>query len=203
MPEPEPVSEFTLHAWVDESMHPAVPDVSEPMYILAAAVADPAGCEPIREQLCALMPKGRSRLHWNAEDAPLKRKIASVIGQADFCGLVVVGLRANLKNQERARRKCMEELLFKLEALGVSQVWLETRTETLNRRDLRLVDQLRGRKIITAGIRVDVAYPSEEPMLWIPDAVAGATGMARKGGDDEFRIAMGDTIEEVEISLSR
>lgn len=201
--EPPAAAAFALHAWVDESIHFDVPEVGGAMYILAAAVADPLACEPVRERLRDLVPKGRDRLHWNSEDAPLKRRVAATIGQADICGLVVVGVGADMRNQERARSKCMEALLFKLESLGVSQVWLEARTQTLNRRDLRLIDKLRGRKVITGSIRVDIAYPSEEPMLWIPDALAGATGMARKDVDDEFRNSMGDTIEEIRISISR
>jgi hypothetical protein len=48
-------------------------------------------------------------------------------------------------------------------------------------RDLRLVKALRGKRSISSSIRVEFARPKDEPMLWIPDAVAGAVNGARSG----------------------
>jgi len=195
-------SEFTLQAWVDESMHDAVPGVSDPMYLLAAAVADPSSCEPIRQSLRNLVPNGDERLHWHDADELLQGKVAEAIAGLDCCNLVVVGVRADHRQQERARRKCMEQLVFRLKQIGVSQIWIESRTQSLNAKDKRMFDALRSRRFVGSATRFDFAYPRDEPMLWIPDAVAGATGMARKGVDPQFRAAMGD-VEEIEIAIRR
>lgn len=75
--------------------------------------------------------------------------------------------------QERARTQVLEHLLFNLEEHGVSNVVLEQRTESLNRRDMKTVDRLRGRRVLAQSTRVDWGQPSTEPMLWVADVVAG------------------------------
>jgi hypothetical protein len=114
---------------------------------------------------------------------------------------VVIGVGADPARQERVRRKCLEELLFRLEKLGVSHVWLEAYTPSLNKRDSQMVDALRGAGAITKNIHVDLAYPNDEPMLWILDAVAGATGMARKGTEGAHSEAMQKVTTEIELAI--
>ncbi|NPC98243.1 hypothetical protein [Nocardioides sp. zg-DK7169] len=204
-PTSSPVSadpvEFALHAWVDESIHAPGAEHSG-MYVLASVVADPEGCDHPRDSLVRLVPRGRGRLHWRDEDTPLREKVTAVIAECDFASVVVVGARwANPKAQERARRHCMRRLLFELEQLGVSQVWLESRTSSLNKRDLQLVNALRSENAISAALRVDFGLPSVEPMLWVPDAIAGAVAGARKGSRAGHRQVLGSMVQEIEIAL--
>lgn len=70
-------ADFRLHAWVDESMR--VHGVDEPMYLLGAAVADPAACGGVREELRALLPKGAPKLHWHQMDAREKNRSTGVV----------------------------------------------------------------------------------------------------------------------------
>lgn len=72
----------------------------------------------------------------------------------------------------------MERLLWELGEMHVTPVFLEQRTELLNERDMTLVGHLRGKKSIPSTLRVDIALPSTEPMLWIPDQVLGTIGDA-------------------------
>lgn len=198
-------ADFALHAWVDESMHPPGDHagVAYPgMYVLASVVADPTCCDGPRDQLSELVAKGQQRLHWTHEPEPQRRKIVAAIASCDMAHLVVVGVETTTRvKEERARAKCMSQLLPRLEEIGVSQVWLESRTHSLNQRDMRLIDRLRGQKQISRGIRVDIELPSAEPMLWVPDAVAGAVAAARKGTVAEHRDALRGMLEEHEFSL--
>lgn len=65
--------------------------------------------------------------------------------------------------------------------------------------DARLVKALRGKRSISPSIRVEFARPKDEPMLWIPDAVAGAVNGAQSGRAS----ALGDMgqIEIIKIEL--
>lgn len=172
------------------------------MYVLASVVADPRACEATRAKLMSLVAKGRHRLHWRDESEPLRRKITAVIVACGFPSIVVVGTELDARKQERARRKCMRRLLFELDRVGVGQVWLESRTQSLNRKDGRLIDALRGEQAISKDLRIDFGLPSEEPMLWVPDAVAGACAAARKyAGGEEHRHALGGLLREFDIEL--
>jgi hypothetical protein len=185
-----------LHAFVDESMR--LTSDTQGTYLLAAVVCHLAACDPVREMLRSLRYRRQPRLHWHAEEGPRKIKIAESIGALALPATVVVGMPLSKSKQERARAKCMEALLPELEAQGVGQVWLEARTRSLVRRDMRLVDAQRSQRLITAAIRVDTARPSEEPMLWLPDAVAGAVAAAR-GGRPEYLALIGP-VKQINVS---
>ena len=194
-------SVFTLEAWVDESIHTPGPDVPEGMYVLAATVADPAACDPTREALRALVAKGASRLHWRDESEGMRRDITAAIASCDLISTVVVGARLDQARQERARRKCMQRLLHELELLEVGQVWLESRTASLNRKDIQLIDALRGEGAVSRRLRVDFGLPSQEPMLWVSDAIAGAVSSARKGVEPAHRHKLAGLVTEYDIVL--
>jgi hypothetical protein len=148
--------------------------------------------------LRSLRYRRQPRLHWHAEADPRKTKIAESIGALALPATVVVGMPLAKRKQERARAKCMEALLPELEAQGVTQVWLEARTSSLIRRDMCLVDALRSQRLITPAIRVDTALPGDEPMLWLPDAVAGAVSASRDG-ESEYLALIGP-VQHIEIS---
>jgi hypothetical protein len=185
-----------LHAFVDESMR--LRPNNQGTYLLAAVVCAPVACDPVREMLRSLRYRRQPRLHWNAEESPRKAKIAECIGSLHLAATVVIGMPLAKSKQERARAKCMEALLPEMQARGVSQVFLEARTPSLIRRDMRLVDAIRAKGLITPGIRVDTALPSQEPMLWLPDAVAGAVNAAREG-QPEYLALIG-SVQQIEVS---
>ncbi len=175
---------FALHAWIDERMDVDLEQDSG-RYILASVVCDPSGCDPVRQALRALLQGRQRRLHWRDETGPRRTKIAATISAVDMAAVVVVGAPMANRRQERARRLCMETLLPTLEQdYGVSRVFLEARTQTLIRKDREHVANLVGKRLITPALRVDSARPLEEPMLWIPDAVAGAVGADRLGNPE-------------------
>lgn len=178
--ETDPGAFFELHAWVDESMRSV--NVAEPLYMLGAAIADPSSCESVRDDLRAVRKKG-SKLHWREMDNAAKKQSMDLLGRVDAAHIVVVAAPMDPRRQERARAKCMERLLAELGDLGVSTVFLESRTQSLNARDMRLVEQLRGSRAMPGTLRVEIQVPSLEPMLWIPDQILGALGEGEAGND--------------------
>ena len=79
----------------------------------------------------------------------------------------------------------MERLFAELDRKSVQHVWIESRTNADNGRDQALLQAARTKKIISSRLRVDFAKPLDEPMLWLPDVVAGAYGYARKGTNEK------------------
>lgn len=154
----------------------------------------------MRQDLGSLLLRKQKRLHWRDEEAARRDKIITVLASVDMAAVVVVGMPVAKAKQERARRLCMEELLPRLDQMGVARVWLESRTQTLNRADEKMVLALRGRRLISRELRVEVARPLEEPMLWIPDVVAGAVGAARDG-DPRWLDALREVVTEIDIAM--
>ncbi len=87
------------------------------------------------------------------------------------------------------------------EGLYLLAAAVETRTSSLNERDRRMFAALHARSAMPARLRIDFALPTDEPMLWVADAVAGAVGQARRGFALDVRDALGHGIDEIDISL--
>ena len=186
-----------LHAWVDESVH--LDAAPSGLYILAAAIgAAGVSLNPVRDVLRALVVGPHPRLHWRDELESTRAETVDAIAELGLTHVVVVRADVDPKRQERARRKCLERLLFELSSRRVGRVWLEARTPTLNRRDIKLVDAVRSTGIL-ADLSVDFARPLEEPLLWVPDAVAGAVASTRKKSRADYRERLAHVLEEIEL----
>ena len=94
----------------------------------------------------------------------------------------------------------MQQLLHKLASEGVSQTWFESRDDIGNTRDLAMVANLRTTDALPPTLRIDHAKPLEEPLLWVPDAVAGAIAAAHNGRT-HFRACFEHTLDEVVFEL--
>jgi hypothetical protein len=187
-----------LHSWVDESMH--LLDDGSGWYILAAVVCDPVAAAASRDTLRSLLLRRQPRLHWHTEDGLRRTKLAEAVAALDVKAVVVLGSPLVKSKQERARRICMERLFPELVDRGVTRVWFESRTDKLNARDRDQVAAMRGAKWIDGSLRVDVALPLQEPMLWAADIVAGAVGAARVHGVS-YLDAMQDRVTHIEVGL--
>ncbi len=63
-----------------------------------------------------------------------------------------------------------------------------------------MVVSMRGSKAIPAGLRVDFDRPLAEPMLWLPDVVAG-TVTARRRGRSEWFDRLSGSMELIEVKV--
>ncbi|MGY4767464.1 hypothetical protein ACXC9Q_11165 [Kribbella sp. CWNU-51] len=171
---------FSLSAWVDESVVVGPPGGSG-TYTMAAVVTDHGCCDELRRELTELTIKPGVRLHWVGESVKRRDLVVEAVARMDIAAILTVGTPMERSRQERARRCCLERLLSELDQFGVSEAWLESRAAAQDRRDLRLVDSARRKRLISPDLQVGFARPSAEPMLWLPDAVAGAMSAAVLG----------------------
>lgn len=175
--------------------------VCEPgAYVLAAVVADPLTSDPVRDKLRDLVLRGKDRLHWRDEQPRRRDRIAQTIADGDFVAIVTIGTPMRNSMQERIRSLCLEHLLLELQELGISQVWLESRSESSNRNDLRAVRDLVGHRMLDREVRVSFRRPLDEPMLWLPDAVAGTVTAAHRG-EARWLQMLGPMVTLIEVKV--
>lgn len=170
-------------AYIDESMRQRRDGSG--LYVLAAAVIANEDLAKVREIVQSLGRRTR-RFHWREEEPADRRKAAAVVGDLDVAHLVVVGVGLDNTRQERGRRQCLSRLLWELDGMGVSQVWLDARRPAQNAKDIEFVNVLRARREVSKTLRVNFARGVEEPLVWLPDIVAGAVGAARGDGDQQY-----------------
>lgn len=130
-----------LHAWVDESMRTT--GVRTPVYLLGASI----GVATIRDRaepvLRRLAPRGK-KLHWRELGDAGKATVIEILPTLGLRHLVVVGMPLDGVRQERARGRCFTRLMWELTQRHVAHVSIESRSATLDAKDRRRVDGLRG-----------------------------------------------------------
>src|SRR5438874_2028879 len=102
---------FGLSAWVDESVVTG-PVGGSGTYTMAAVVADDERSPELRRSLADLTIKPGVRLHWVGESTKRRDLIAEAIARMDIAAIVTVGAPMERSRQERARRCCLERLLY-------------------------------------------------------------------------------------------
>lgn len=170
---------MSWYAFVDESEsnRRLDPDV----YILAASIMPAESRDSVREIAQGLRLPGQRKVHWRDESEKRRRLLAEAVASLAVMHLVVVRVGRVGEPSERKRRKCMERLLFELSAMGVHQVIMEGREAKQNCLDLNLLKALRSRKELSAELRIDHISGPGEPLLWLPDILAGSVVAARCG----------------------
>jgi hypothetical protein len=186
-----------LTAHVDESESDQGADPGT--YILAATVLALSSHEEARSSIRTLLVPGQRKLHWyDDRGEPRRRKIVEAIAQLECQHIVVVKSGDPAVHPERRRRLCMKQLLWELEQLGVRHACLEARERKQNARDRQLLDQLRASRQVTAELRMDHVPGPEEPLLWIPDAVAGAI-VADRLAVPQYRAIISQQIRQIAL----
>jgi hypothetical protein len=169
-------------------------------YVVAAAVFEPGGHELAREVMRELYGRRRrsGKLHWNQMEQTEQRAAVKTLAELDALHLVAVGGPVPPRRQERARAKCLHQLVVELHGYGVEHLLMEGRTEQLNTRDVRNVQAARYN--LAKGTRFVIEHmPGPlEPLLWAADVVAGAVRQQREG-DPECRAVLEQRLYEVEV----
>ncbi|MFI5711038.1 hypothetical protein [Kribbella sp. NPDC051620] len=163
-------------------------------------MTDPINVDDLRFALRALREKRLVRLHWATESPKRRDLIAHAISEFNISAVVALGTPVHRAKQERARRCCLECLLCELQVLGVTQAWFESRTNADDQRDRSLVDSARRKGILSRGLSVDFARPLQEPMLWLPDAVAGAVTAAQLG-EPRWLLTLSESVEIRHVAI--
>ncbi len=166
-----------VRAYVDESVRVASPGV----YVLAAVVVPSSRALDIRAQLRSHVLPGGSRFHWHDEGQDRRAKFLQVFCGFSLPAVVAVAAPMDPKRQERGRRKCLEQLLWALEASGVRDVLLESRQERRDQSDRAAISAAQRAQKVPHGLRYAFGAPASEPLLWLPDVVAGVVSADRAG----------------------
>lgn len=183
-------------AFVDESIR-----LEAGVYVMAACTLQDVDVPAARDAMLELEPRPRRRFHWRDKEPHERLAAVGAVAALDALHIVTIGAMVDPHRQERARRHCLETLLFHLQDAGVSRVWMETRNPTADRRDIAAVRAARARQIVQYGLLVDHARPGDEVALWLADIVAGAVSAA-EGGDPTYRAVIAPMLTEHRIQLS-
>jgi hypothetical protein len=186
-------------AWSDESFQEK--DESG-FYIIAAAIVEADAADEARDAMRALRSSKRStgKLHWSEMDHRQRQRAANTVATLGGVHLVAIGSPVPPRRQERARRKCLSELIRELHGFDVRYLHMESREPALNERDIATIVHSRRYLLPKGeGFRLDHIHGQAEPLLWIADVVAGACRLQQQG-QAIYRETLGRNVMDIEVS---
>lgn len=168
--------------------------------VLAFAFAALAHVDETRAALRALPRDAPARFHWYAERHKDRLTLLYALPELGVTSTVVYQTPSLARKQEQARARCLAVGLHELAAAGAVRLLLEHRQERLSQRDERTIAAVRRDGSVSPAVPFAFARPGDEPLLWLPDAIAGAVGAELGEGDSTYaeRLLTGTcTVHEV------
>lgn len=158
---------MSIQAFVDESQRKR--------YMICTAIISPNVMKEVRDELRKLLLPQQRRLHFVNESPQRRRRCLAIMAELP----VRARMYTSQQNEAVARELLLGHLLSDLLPLKCQRLIIESRETNQNTRE---------RSQIAAAIRKGVApqmtyehmRPHEEPLLWIPDAIAWAYGAGRE-----------------------
>ena len=182
-----------ITAYVDE----AVPRTGA-NYLLACAVVVDDQADEIRARLVRAKLPVERKVHWHSRRPTERTSLIDGIAPLPVKFLLVVRPEQFAEPPERSRRKCIERLVWLVDQNhGVEDMIFEARETQQNENDRRLLGALRARRIVSAKLRMRHVPGPREPLLWLPDVIAGAYSSLLQG-DREYFAPLEDAIKVVE-----
>ena len=184
-----------IEAWGDESVRMTA---DPPMYLLGATVlmGDPWH---LLDALEMVKPKGAQKLHWR--DLGMKAQEQSLGAIVDMLQTATIVVASPLvgNKQERARRKCLQELLMILERKGVNYLYLESRNPVADKRDVDFLQYLRRSNAVKS---IDIRHVGgrDDIRTSIPDQILGA--YVDVSVEPEQKRAWSDSWEKIERKIT-
>lgn len=150
------------------------------LYVLASVAVPDDRADDVRQTLRSGLRHKRARFHWHDEQEGDRQAMAKLAADLQLSSLVAVSTPIDPKRPERARRACLTRLLWELEQWAVLDVVFESR-QNRDRADRAHIVRAQKARHVSAWLTYGFALPLQEPLLWLPDLVAGAVAHARIG----------------------
>lgn len=153
---------MTVHAFLDESQR-------RNRYLLCAALCTSSDLTTARKSLTGLRKPGQRRIHFATESDRRRRRILT---ELSGLRLAVTMYMTDHPDQRRARAAVIQRLATDLDANQVRTLTIESR-QGQDHADRASVYGALGP---APSFEYRHLTPYEEPLLWVPDAIAWAYG---------------------------
>jgi hypothetical protein len=176
---------MTSHAFIDESAR-------RDTYLMCMTAETARDLPASRQALRRLLLPGQSRLHFATESDRRRRLILSRLGDLTTASVVFVAAH---RNQPAARAAILTRAFVDKHCRDVTRVTIESR-QGQDHTDRATIFRALGPK---SRIVYRHATAAEEPMLWVPDAIAWAYGRGGNWRRQVERLELVADVTRVEI----
>jgi len=176
-----PLPERRLVAYLDESLRQGAGG----LYLVAVVVlAETRDLADAAHRVRGVLLPRQHRFHWHAEGERQRRRM---LEQLVALGVEVRAYSTELgARSERARVLCLNRMLWDLLELGVTELVIESRQEHNDAKDRRTIATAQRLGRAPRQLLYRFERPHAEPLLWLPDAAAGALAAAVAGETEVY-----------------
>lgn len=168
-------------AYVDESLRLD----GAGRYVLAAVLVPDSRADEVRAALRSMLRRGQRRYHWHTARSSDRAAAVSAFADLDLHAVVVTTVGFDSLHTERARRRCLRQLLWELSERDVREVVLESRRHR-DAADRQMIAHAQRSGWAPLALRYGFSHPDQECLLWLPDIVAGATARVLAQGEAAY-----------------
>jgi hypothetical protein len=174
-----------MKAFVDESIRSR-----EHLYVVAAALIVPDGLD-VGEALSRI-PHGRApRFHWRNESDAQRMRMLDLVRELGLRSIATCYVADRPRWQERGRLKAFGRLLWELKQERVLELVIESRGEPNDGKDRQMIARAQRAGSAMAEMAYRFERPHKNPLLWLPDALAGAVGASYADSVDRYLDRLG------------
>jgi hypothetical protein len=182
-------------ALIDESTPASVRGVH---YVISSAVVlDSTEIATSRARVMEITAGRKRPFHWSKEGVQKRGAMVCCFGDVCLAMFTVVHFPVQARRQNVAREAALNVLLEVLTEHGVGEVWIESRG-VQDEADHRTILDAKHAGLVPSGFSYSF-YGKAEPLLWLPDAAAGAYGDAELGKGTEHLLTIEKTVSAVEV----
>jgi hypothetical protein len=167
-------------------------------YVIGAAVLlEPTQRDEVRERLLKLMAGRTTPFHWKREGIQKRRLMIELLGDLEVGVFAAIHHPVARTRQQAARRQSLEALVPTLVREGVSELIIESRG-ALDAKDRQAFIEFGHAGLCPS----DLTYSFDaktEPLLWLPDAVAGLLSEAETRKADEWIAELQRVVQIFEV----
>lgn len=146
----------------------------QPGYVLAAVLLADDRRAAVRSAAQRIVPR-RRRFHWHQEEPRERRAMMQLIAGEALAAHALVVSPCTTRRREPSRQRLLVELAVALAQRPAVELAIESRGQHNDRLDRRTLVQARRDGLIPQDMAYVHRQPVQEPLLWLADALAGAT----------------------------
>ena len=175
----------TTRTYLDESFRRV--NANSGFYLLAAVSLEVNAEETTRGELRKALPGRMPRFHWRTDSDKQHKKAIEAVARLDSLSMTVfVQAEVPERKQERHRQHALWNVAPKLGDRCQHTLIFEARERSQDRRDTKTLGSITKSGVGGPKFSYTFGRPLDEPLLWLPDIVLGATGLMLVGNSDRW-----------------
>jgi hypothetical protein len=183
-----------VRSFVDESFRQQSSAMG--IYLFAAVTIASEDEDDIRTRLRRALPGRLPRFHWRDDRNEVRERALEVMRSTRLQGLTVYRLSVPRSSDERARQHALWNLVAEMRDRHVHDLVFEARERSQNQKDEKTLHQITKAGIAGPTFRYAFSRPLDEPLLWLPDYLAGACGTFLCDGNDRYVKSLPEALVE-------